>query len=97
VDCVAVKGKGMAVKLYEVIDAEKEDRRAAKEATRALLNEAMDAYFSRHFLKAYQILTEALKKDPIDPVLSLFLSRSKQYMEKPPADDWQGFEKLTNK
>ena len=60
IDCVAVKGKAVAVKLYEVLDVENKERRAAKEATRDLLNEALDAYFARNFSKASKILSLSL-------------------------------------
>jgi predicted ATPase/serine/threonine protein kinase/class 3 adenylate cyclase len=97
VDYVAVKGKEAAVKLYEVLDAEKPERRAAKEATIVQLNAALDAYFLRNFSLSYKILSEAMNFDPLDPVLSLFASRSKRYMEIAPPDDWQGYEKLNVK
>ncbi len=97
VDRVAVKGKGVAVRLYEILDAETDDRRAAKEATRDILQQAMDAYFSLHFADACRSFTDAMHRDPSDPVFSLFAARSKRYIDQPPADDWQGFEQLQQK
>lgn len=97
VDRVAVKGKGTAVSLYEVLDAEQPERRAAKEATRDLLNRSMDAYFGRHFHEAYEGFTQAMHMDPHDPVLSIFAERAKHYLEHPPPENWQGFEKLSHK
>jgi hypothetical protein len=97
VDYVAVKGKHKAVKLYEVLDAENEARRLAKEATRDDLAEAMAAYFSRDFTGALQGLERALKKDPQDLILSLFSERCHRYIKTPPPEDWQGFERLLTK
>jgi len=97
VDCVAVKGKGEAVRLYEVLDAEGDARRIVKEATKDMLREAMDAYFALDFSRAHEMCTKAMEKDPIDPVLSMFASRSKQFLQTPPPDDWKGFEKLKHK
>jgi predicted ATPase/class 3 adenylate cyclase/tRNA A-37 threonylcarbamoyl transferase component Bud32 len=97
VDYVAVKGKAEAVKLYEVLDAEEEDRRTAKEATRKELITGMDAYFLRDFSSAYKIFNQALNRDAVDPVLSMFSARCKRYMEKAPPEEWQGYEKLINK
>jgi class 3 adenylate cyclase len=97
VDCVAVKGKAIAVHLYEVLDAETDNRRAAKEATKTHLCTAQEAYYARDFARAHQILEEAINMDPADPVLSLFASRSAKYMAEPPGPDWQGYEKLYQK
>ncbi len=97
VDCVAVKGKAIAVHLYEVLDAETDERRAAKEATKTHLCTAQEAYYARDFARAHHILEEAINMDPADPVLPLFASRSAKYMAEPPGPDWQGYEKLYQK
>jgi len=97
IDRVAVKGKGIAVKLYEVLDAEVDDRRTAKEATKALLEEALDTYYGRDFSRAHRLFTQAMQEDPLDPVFPMFAARAKHFMESPPPGDWQGFEKLDRK
>ena len=97
VDCVTVKGKGNAVRLYEVLDAENHPRRNAKEATRPLLSQAMDAYFSKNFSDSLLLFDKVMEKDPVDPVPSIFASRAKRYLTQPPPTDWQGFEKLEQK
>ena len=97
IDCVAVKGKAQAVKLYEVLDAENENRREAKEATRDRLAEAMEKYFAREFSDARKIFTEAMNEDPEDPVFSIFASRAERYLQNAPPPGWQGYEKLYEK
>ena len=97
VDHVAVKGKQKAVKLYEVMDAETPERRAAKEATQTQLSNAMQYYYDRDFATAHEIFVEAYSKDPEDAVLSIFIERSQRYATRPPPADWQGFEMLVNK
>jgi class 3 adenylate cyclase len=97
VDHVAVKGKQNAIALYEVLDAEAPERRAAKEATQARLSNAMEYYFARDFVAAHGIFAEALCTDPEDSVLSIFTERSQRYASKAPPPDWQGFEVLTHK
>jgi predicted transcriptional regulator len=97
VDYVAVKGKAAAIKLYEVLDAEEEDRRTAKESTREALRAGMDAYFHKDFLLAHKIFTAAAEQDVADPVLSIFAERCRRYMENPPSAEWQGYEKLVHK
>ncbi len=97
VDYVAVKGKAAAIKLYEVLDAEEEDRRTAKESTREALRAGMDAYFHKDFLLAHKIFTAAAEQDVADPVLSIFAERCRRYIENPPSAEWQGYEKLVHK
>ena len=97
VDRVAVKGKAAAVELYEVLDAEKEDRRIAKEATKEILVAGMAAYYARHFKEAEKIFSEAIKLDPHDSVFHVFSSRCIRYLETPPPVDWHGYEKLYEK
>ena len=97
VDRVAVKGKERPVNLYEVLDAESTARRAAKEATRGLLDEAMARYLDWDFASAARLFTEGVRRDPQDPVFALFQSRAVRYEATPPPVDWQGFESLTSK
>jgi class 3 adenylate cyclase len=97
VDRVAVKGKALAVDLYEVLDAERDDRRIAKEATRETLVAGANAYYARRFMEAHSIFMRAASLDPEDLVLHLFISRCKRYMHTPPPDDWQGYERLHQK
>ncbi|MEX8509854.1 MAG: AAA family ATPase [Leptothrix ochracea] len=97
VDRVAVKGKNTAVELYEVIDAEQPERRAAKLATAPLLEAAMQAYFGRDFVGALALLQQIIERDPEDLVPPLFVERCHRYLAAPPSADWQGFEKLTSK
>ena len=97
IDCVAVKGKGTPVILYEVLDAERSVRREAKENTKEILHRAMELYFSRHFTDALKYFQEAQSQDPFDPVFSMFISRCQRYRDNPPPPDWKGFEKLDHK
>ncbi len=97
VDRVAVKGRAQAIELYEVLDAETPERRAAKEATKDRLELAMERYFDCDFAAAHDICNKALAQNPEDAVLSMFAKRSKRYLDEAPPEDWQCFETLTKK
>lgn len=97
VDYVAVKGKGIAIKLYEIMDAESEERKQAKFKTQPLLKKGLEYYFSRDFTQAIDQFREAIIIDQKDPVLRLFLDRAQNYILNPPPQDWAGFEKLQQK
>ncbi len=96
VDRVAVKGKNAAVDLYEVIDAETSERRAAKIATRDLMDSAMTLYYDGAFDEALPRFAQTLREDPDDEVARLFADRCAQYRDDAPKD-WQGYEKLNHK
>lgn len=97
IDRVAVKGKEVAIDLYEVLDAEAPERRAAKLATRARLDSAMALYFKRGFKAAGMLFDEIAAADPADAVARLFAQRCTRHLGEPPAADWRGFERLVHK
>jgi hypothetical protein len=97
VDRVAVKGKHVAVSLFEVLNAEEDDRRKAKEASRTLLADAIELYYERRFAEASALFNRGKLADPLDNVFSIFALRSESYTKEPPPEDWQGFEKLKTK
>jgi class 3 adenylate cyclase len=97
IDRVAVKGKAVAVDLYEVLDAEAPERRAAKLATRALLDAAMARYAARDFEAAGALFGRMAAVDPADAVAQLFIARCANYQREPPTSEWQGFERLAHK
>jgi hypothetical protein len=94
---VAIKGKNAAIDVFEVIDAEAPERRAAKLATRPLLHSAMEQYFGREFEAALALFKQVSREDPEDAVPVLFVERCSRFLQAPPPEDWQGFEKMTSK
>lgn len=97
VDRVAVKGKALAVSLYEVLDAEEPAIREAKEAVQTLLDQGMEAYFKRDFARALDIFSEGVDKAAGDPVFEIFANRAHRYLKTPPQQDWKGYESLSSK
>lgn len=97
VDRVAVRGRNVAVDLYEVVDAEAPDRRAAKLATHSLLQATMESYFKREFAHALGLFEQMRSADPEDAVPPLFIERCQRHLDEPPPPDWQGFARLSQK
>jgi class 3 adenylate cyclase len=97
VDRVAAKGKALAVMLYEVLDGESDERRAAKEATRPLLDAGLRLYFGRDFDAAGDAFAEARAHDGEDAVLKILGERTRRYAANPPPAEWQGVETMTHK
>ncbi|WP_341679286.1 AAA family ATPase [Niveibacterium sp. SC-1] len=97
VDRVAVKGKTLAVELYQVLTAETPELRSVRLATREALHAAQAAYFARDFAGARSGFKAISEVDPADPVPQLFLERCERYLRNPPPPDWTGFETLEHK
>jgi predicted ATPase/class 3 adenylate cyclase len=97
IDRVAAKGKALPVMLYEVLDGESDERRAAKEATRPLLEEGLQLYFNRDFEAAERVFLEACTRDREDCVLKILGERAHRYAVNPPPTEWHGVETLSHK
>ena len=93
-DRVAVKGKTNAFDIYEVLDAERDERRVQKEQTRGLLTEIITAYRSRSFGAALDLACEGRTAHPDDPIFDLYATRSARFVDEPPGPDWAGIEDL---
>jgi adenylate cyclase len=84
IDKVAVKGKHLAVRVYELLGAPSE---CAPELELAGAYEsALGAYFSRDFTRAREIL-RTLQDDPPSRVLA---ARCEALLVTPPPSDWDG-------
>jgi hypothetical protein len=92
VDLVAVKGKTKAFQVFEVLDAEPEERRAAKLATAELLDLTCRAYRAGHIKAAHAAVLEALAIDPDDAVLSLYARRCEALVGRTLPEGWDGVE-----
>lgn len=97
VNRVAVKGKEQANTLYEVLDGESEDRKRAKEASRPALTAGFDKFYARDFAGAVVDFETCLTFLPDDPLPPHFIERCRRYLAHPPAQDWNGVERLQSK
>ena len=89
-DRVAARGKTRAFDIHEVLDAEEDARRAAKEATRDLLGRLVASYRSRAFTEALALASLGHEQDPDDPVFPLYAARCERLLAQPPPDSWEG-------
>ena len=61
-----------------------------KEELLRYYNIGLTAYKQRKWDEAVKAFEMALKVDPDDGPSDLYLTRSKDYREEPPPDDWDG-------
>jgi adenylate cyclase len=86
VDKVAVKGKHVAVRVYELLEGERTE-------TVRIYEEAFTAYLARDFTRARDMLL-ALPDDPPSCVLA---ARCAAMIADPPPADWDGIYVTTSK
>ena len=89
IDRVKVKGKHLAVDVYEVIcriaDATPELLQEIK-----VHNEAINAYFLMNWALARELFTSLAKEHPDTYIYKLFLKRINTYEQNPPRSGWDG-------
>lgn len=89
IDTVAVKGKSIPVRIYEVICRKGE----ITESQAALVSgyaQAMEMYLARDFKGAADALTKLAEKFPADRATAIMLERNLAYQTNPPPPNWQG-------
>jgi adenylate cyclase len=89
IDTVAVKGKTIPVRIYEVIcrKGEMTEAQAALVSGYAL---AMELYLARNFQAAVAQLQKLVQTYPADRAIAIMLERNLAYQTTPPPDNWQG-------
>jgi class 3 adenylate cyclase/HAMP domain-containing protein len=93
IDSVAVKGKTKGVKIYTA------RKRLSEEENRAwtLHNTAMESYYRRDFDEAIGYFQNVQKIFPDDYASQLMIDRCNQFKVKPPPENWDGVEIMTEK
>jgi adenylate cyclase len=97
IDVVAVKGKVLATRVFEIIalagDADAPTARALARAT----TDALDRYLARDFAGAVEACDEALAIRPDDDAVKRLRDRCCTLVASPPPGDWTGVFQATEK
>jgi adenylate cyclase len=93
VDKVQVKGREEGVRIYHP------RRELSKEESKGwkLHETAMEQYYNREFEKAVQAFKYAQEYLPVDPIIRIYLARCQEFVRTPPAADWKGITKHSEK
>ncbi|MDR3020246.1 MAG: CHASE2 domain-containing protein, partial [Treponema sp.] len=95
-DRVRVVGINEPVRLHELLDtaagATGDDKKLI-----TVFHEALDNFEKRIWKSAAEGFREALAINPEDNPSKMYLKRSKQFVNKPPEDSWDGVYNLTSK
>ncbi|MDR2964303.1 MAG: hypothetical protein LBU88_00820 [Treponema sp.] len=95
-DRIAVVGIQEPVRIYEILET-RADASANLQKLAQLFNEAFILFESRKWTEAEQSFKQILELFPEDGPSRLFLDRCVQFQHQPPAPDWDGVFKLTEK
>jgi len=96
IDAVRVKGKNVAIKVFEPLGLEgKVDGATITISTQ--YQEALDLYFDRQFEAARETVENLLKKIPDDGPSVVLLEKCINFIKSPPGEDWDGISHFENK
>jgi PAS domain S-box-containing protein len=83
IDRVLVQGKSQPVVLYEVLDADTPERRAAKQRSQADFEAGLSRYDALDFAAAIDCFERTLAAVPSDSVAQLLLDRARRFAREP--------------
>ena len=96
-DLIRVKGKLEPVKIYELIGDRTQSLTSETEQFLDLYTQGREAYKTRAFHLAISLFDAALAMQPDDLAVTLHLERAQEYIQRPPAADWDGVHVMTTK
>jgi two-component system sensor histidine kinase ChiS len=94
IDRVLVQGKSQPVILYEVLDADTPERRAAKQRSKADFEAGLSRYDALDFVAATDCFEQALAAAPSDSVAQLLLERARRFVREPGSAEHGNAERL---
>ena len=89
IDLVAVKGKSIAVRVYELVCA-RGDLPPAQATLIAAYERAMELYLGREFAAAAEAFSKLAESHPKDEPTLVMLNRCRAFVSQPPAPEWKG-------
>ncbi len=95
-DWVRVKGKAQPVGIYELM-AQKGKIDAETEELLRLYNQGFDLYHQQQWGEAQKCFAQALNIRPDDTPSRLYVERCQDYLNSPPAENWDGVFVMTSK
>lgn len=96
-DKIRVKGKAIAVNIYELIGDVKDPLKDTTRKFLELYQLGREAYMTRNFKKAIFYFEEAHQLRSSDQAVIIHLDRSRNYLNNPPSDHWDGVHTMTSK
>ncbi|HTY12143.1 MAG TPA: CHASE2 domain-containing protein [Bacteroidota bacterium] len=89
-DLLVVKGKTLPIKVFELLGRKGNGVPDKKLAAVEKYLAGLALYRNKQFAEAINKFNEALAIDPDDSPSSLYIERSRMYLENPPPEEWNG-------
>jgi len=89
-DRVMVKGKKLAVAVFEVYEGDEPEQKRLKSQTQARFEVAVFLYYQQQFEEAQQIFQEVLQINQQDNAAMLYVKRCQQYQQYGVPEGWDG-------
>ena len=96
-DNVAVKGKELPIKIYEVFDADAEDLFEKKVQILPDFLQAQDLFFKKQFSESLTLFQSVRERLPDDITTELYIERCETYIKDGVPADWDGVRKMDKK
>lgn len=96
IDTVSVPGRTKPLRIYELLEPSLAED-AGKIAAMKDLSAAIAEYLARDFTAALNRLAVLAARDPADSIVALYADRCAEYLAHPPAADWDGVFRITEK
>ena len=94
---VKVKGKKVALNIYDFYDGDPEEIRELKTTTKADFEKALHLYFDKEFGKAADLLKVVLDKYPTDKAAQYYFDKAVAYVTAGVGETWSGVEEMVSK
>lgn len=94
---VQVKGKKIAIGVYEFFDADPDSDQTLKWGVQQPFEQGLRHYYAREFQDAITTFGEVLHINPADKAAQHYLERAKTYNQIGVPDNWQGVELMDHK
>lgn len=94
---VQVKGREKPITLFEVFDADPDDLRELKLATRIDYEHALKVYAAGHFSDALTLFEKVVQQNPADKTSAYYIERCVYYLAHGTPEMWDGVEVMTSK
>ena len=94
---VKVKGKNVALKIYDFYGGEDNKLQQLKNRTKSEFEKGIAHYFNREFGKAAECFKQVLAIDKNDKAAQYYLDKAVQFIIDGVADDWSGVEQMVAK
>ncbi|MBE9185771.1 response regulator [Microcoleus sp. LEGE 07076] len=97
VDRVTVKGKKLAVSVFEIYNGETQQSIELKQETAAAFEKGLELYFEQNFTKAQKIFKKICETNPQDKLAAIYCERSLKNRMYGVPEGWSGIEALDDK